>query len=178
MALCAMAVVPRVARVCDKTRSGRRWPGALTYVRDVPRRPRHLLGDGTYHVTARGVARSEIFLDDRDYEAFVFLLRDAVERFEWTPCAFCLMPNHVHLVVSATRERLSAGMHRLNCLYAMRFNERYDRPGHLFQNRFDARLIEGDRHTRAVCGYVLNNPVRARLCRDRRHWPWSGLGAL
>jgi REP element-mobilizing transposase RayT len=144
----------------------------------VPRRPRHFLGDGTYHVTARGVARTEIFLDARDYEAFVFLLRDAVERFDWTPRAFCLMPNHVHLVVSATRERLSGGMHRLNCLYAMRFNERYDRPGHLFQNRFDARVIEGDRHARAVCGYVLNNPVRARLCRDRRHWPWSGLGAL
>lgn len=144
----------------------------------MPRRPRHFLGDGTYHVTARGVARSEIFLDDRDYEAFVFLLRDAVERFEWTPRAFCLMPNHVHLVVSTTRERLSDGMHRLNCLYAMRFNERYDRPGHVFQNRFDARVIEGDRHARAVCGYVVNNPVRARLCKERRHWPWWGLNAL
>ena len=178
MARSAMAVVPTAAQQCAERRTWLRRRRSLAYVRDVPRRPRHFLGDGTYHVTAGGVARSEIFLDDRDYEAFVFLLGDAVERFEWTPRAFCLMPNHVHLVVLATRERLSDGMHRLNCLYAMRFNERYDRPGHLFQNRFDARLIEGDRHARAVCGYVLNNPVRARLCRDRKHWPWSGLGAL
>jgi putative transposase len=166
-----------VTLVCGETRAGSVLPPRFTYVRVVPRRPRHLLGDGTYHVTARGVARTEIFLDD-DYRAFVLLLRDAAGRFEWKTRAFCLMPNHYHLVLSATREQLSAGLHRLNFLYAQRFNKRYTRPGHLFQNRFDARVVEGDRYARAVCGYVVNNPVRARLCRDRSHWPWSGLGAL
>ena len=151
---------------------------SFTYVRGVPRRPRHFLGDGTYHITARGVARSAIFLDDDDYRTFLVLFREAAGRFEWKTLAFCLMPNHYHLVVATTREKLSAGMHRLNFLYAQRFNKRYKRPGHLFQNRFDARVIEGDRHARAVCGYVVNNPVRARFCRDRSHWPWSGLDAL
>jgi putative transposase len=136
------------------------------------------LGDGTYHVTARGVARSELFLDKRDYRAFLVLLRDAGDRFAWDSLAFCLMPNHYHLVVAAPVERLSAGMHRLNCLYAMRFNKRYERSGHLFQNRFDARVIEGDRQLRAVCRYVVNNPVRAQLCRERDQWPWCGLSAL
>jgi putative transposase len=60
----------------------------------------------------------------------------------------------------------------------MRFNKRYDRTGHLFQNRFDARVVEGDGHARAVCRYVVDNPVRARLCKERRHWPWWGLSAL
>jgi REP-associated tyrosine transposase len=150
----------------------------LLYLRVVPRRPRHLLGDGTFHITARGVARSEIFLDERDYRAFLGLLRDAVNRFAWRTRAFCLMPNHFHLVVSTTRIELSAGMHRLNCLYAMRFNKRYKRSGHLFQNRFDARIVEGDRHAQAVARYVVDNPVRAGLCQDWRHWPWSGLGGL
>jgi putative transposase len=127
-----------------------------------------------YHVTARGVARSQLFFYDLDYRAFVALYRDTVERFSWKAHAFCLMPNHYHLVVAAPLEQLSAGMHRLNCLYAMRFNKRYDRPGHLFQNRFDARLIEGDRQLGAVCRYVIDNPVRARLCRYRDAWPWSG----
>ena len=136
------------------------------------------MGDGTFHITARGVARSEIFLDDRDYRTFLVIFRDVVNRFAWQARAFCLMPNHFHLVVSTPRLELSAGMHRLNCLYAMRFNRRYKRPGHLFQNRFDARLIEGDRHARTVARYVVNNPVRAGLCGDWRHWPWSGLGAL
>lgn len=144
----------------------------------MPRRPRKLLGDGTYHVTARGVARSELFLDARDCRAFLVHYGDAVERFEWTSLAFCLMPNHYHLVLSAPLEHLSAGMHRLNCVYAMRFNRRYDRVGHLFQNRFDARLIEGDRHLLAVRRYVIENPVRAGLCRRWEEWPWSGLRAL
>jgi REP element-mobilizing transposase RayT len=144
----------------------------------VPRRPRHLLGDGTYHVTARGVARSRIYLDGFDHRAFLGLFRDVVERFAWTTLAFCLMPNHYHLVVSAHRPQLSAGMHRLNGLYAQGFNLRYARPGHLFQGRFDARLVEGDRHVGAVCRYVVRNPVRAGLCEKWTDWPWSSLGAL
>jgi putative transposase len=173
-----MAFVPKASPTCAESRA-RFGPWSLDrYVRDVPRRPRHLLGDGTFHITARGVAASEIFLDDHDYRAFLVLFRDAVKRFAWRTRAFCLMPNHFHLVVSTPRLELSAGMHRLNCLYAMRFNKRYQRPGHLFQNRFDARLIEGDRHARAVCRYVVNNPVRAGLVRRRDEWPWSGLGTL
>ena len=178
MAAQATACGTKASRLRDETRVDGVALQRLTYLQAVPRRPRHFLGDGTYHVTARGVARSSIFLDDDDYRAFVVLLREAAGRFEWTTRAFCLMPNHYHLVIAATREKLSRGMHRLNFLYAQRFNHRYDRPGHLFQNRFDARAIEGERHARAVCGYVVNNPVRARLCRDRRHWPWCGLGAL
>ncbi|HEY7706548.1 MAG TPA: transposase [Gaiellaceae bacterium] len=173
-----MVFVAKGARMCVER--GADAAGAVPglYLGDVPRRPRKLLGDGTYHVTARGVAASEIFRDDFDYRAFLVLYRDVARRFGWRSNAFCLMPNHVHLVISAPRLELSAGMHRLNCLYAMRFNRRYQRPGHLFQNRFDARLVEGDRHLRAVCRYVIDNPVRARLVRRRRDWPWSGLGAL
>jgi putative transposase len=88
------------------------------------------------------------------------------------------MPNHYHLVISTPRERLSAGMHRLNCLYAMTFNKRYARAGHVFQNRFDARVVEGDGYARALARYVVSNPVRAGLCTDWRQWPWSALGAL
>ena len=164
--------------MCAERRARCEWRGLLLYLRDVPRRPRHLLGDGTFHITARGVAASEIFLDDHDYRAFLVLFRDAVNRFGWRTRAFCLMPNHYHLVVSTPRLELSAGMHRLNCLFAMRFNNRYERPGHLFQNRFDARLVEGERHIRNVCRYVINNPVRAGLVKRREDWPWWGLGAL
>jgi putative transposase len=173
-----MASVPRTLLICAERHAFGKSRGFFLYVRDVPRRPRHLLGDGTFHITARGVAASEIFLDDHDYRAFLVLFRDAVNRFAWRTRAFCLMPNHYHLVVSTPRIELSAGMHRLNCLYAMRFNNRNERPGHLFQNRFDARVVEGDRHIRNVCRYVVNNPVRAGLVKRREDWPWWGLGAL
>ena len=129
-------------------------------------------------MTARGVARSDVFLDEADYGEFLRLFAEATTRFAWKVSAFCLMPNHYHLVLTAPLTQLSAGMHRLNGLYAQGFNKRYDRPGHLFQNRFDARLVEGDRHLQAVCRYVVDNPVRARLCRRGESWPWCGLGAI
>jgi putative transposase len=144
----------------------------------MPSRRRFIPPDSIHHVVNRGNDKKIIFPEPVDYGSFLVLLREARERYPVQLYAYCLMPNHFHLVVSTPRIELSAGMHRLNCLYAMRFNKRYKRSGHLFQNRFDARLVEGDRHARAVSRYVVANPVRAGLCRDWRHWRWSGLGAL
>jgi putative transposase len=139
----------------------------------MPRRPRKFLGDGTYHVTARGVARTETFKDAHDYRRFLRLFAEVVEGFEWHCHAFCLMPNHYHLVMAAVQPRLSWGLQRLNGMYAQRFNRRHERWGHLFGDRFEARLIESERYLRHACRYVENNPVRARLCDDPRDWPWS-----
>jgi putative transposase len=140
----------------------------------MARQPRGLLGDGIFHVTARGVARSELFLDRADFAGFAALLASVVERFRWRCHAYCLMPNHYHLVVETPRVKLSRGMHRLNFLYAQSFNDRYDRVGHLFQNRFGARLIESTEYLADACTYVRMNPVRAGLCRSADDWPWSG----
>lgn len=126
----------------------------------------------------RGVARAEIFHTPSDYREFLALFRQVVDRFFWRAFAFCLMPNHVHLVISASREELSWGMHRLNGLYAQRFNRRYGRDGHLFQNRFGVRLVTGERHLRRVCRYVYDNPERARLCTEESDWPWRGIAAF
>ena len=83
------------------------------------------------------------------------------------------MPNHYHLIVEIDREQLSGGMHRLNGLYAQRFNRRHDRVGHVFQNRFAAYVIESDEHLLAAILYLGENPVRARLCEQAADWPWS-----
>ena len=133
---------------------------------------------GVYHVTARGVARQAISVDDHDRVRFVALLNGARRKNDWHLLAYCLMPNHFHLVVACALERLSDGMHFLNFRYAQRFNERHDRIGHLFQDRFGARAVEGDEHFENVCEYVLNNPVRAGLCKYPSDWPWSGCPAL
>jgi putative transposase len=139
----------------------------------MPRQPRNLLGDGIFHVTARGVARMVVYRDLDDFGRFVRLLAAVVPRFRWRRHAYCLMPNHYHLVVESTRPDLSDGMHRLNGLYAQGFNDRYERSGHVFQNRFGARLIEDERRLGNVCAYVLDNPVRAGLAATAEVWPWS-----
>lgn len=139
----------------------------------MARRPRRELPDGIYHATARGTNRTAIVVDDLDCEAFTSLLALVVRRWRWYVAAFCLMPNHYHLVVEAPVQRLSRGMHALNGRHARRFNERHGRSGHLFQERFDARLIESEEHLGTACAYVIDNPVRAGLCATAEDWPWA-----
>ena len=132
--------------------------------------------DGVFHVTTRGVGRATIFRDDHDREFFIRLLRMTASRCAWVFHAYCLMGNHYHLVVDAMQVALATGMRRLNGIYAQRFNGRYDRTGHLFGARYEARVVEGDESLERTCLYVIHNPVRAGLCRTADEWPWGGLG--
>ena len=129
---------------------------------------------GIYHVTARGVARCEIFVDDDDRLSFVESMRRTSRRWKWRCHAYCLMGNHYHLIVETRLERLSKGFHQLNGVHAQRFNKRHKRVGHLFQDRFFARPLRDDEHLSDACSYVWNNPVRAGLCAEAHEWPWGG----
>jgi putative transposase len=141
----------------------------------MPRAPRWVLPpEGVYHVTARGVARQDIVRDDHDRHFFRRQLNLTRQRHHWLVYAWCLMTNHYHLVVVCDLERLSRGMHLLKFRHAQAFNARHDRVGHLFQGRFEARVVEGDEHFITVCEYVFDNPVRAGLCDGRADWPWLG----
>src|SRR3954452_22518160 len=101
---------------------------------------------GVYHVTSRGVARGVIARDDEDRLHFLTLLAREVRRESWSVHAFCLMPNHYHLLVQTELASLSRGLHHLNGEFALGFNERHGRWGHLFGDRFAAYVIRDDRH--------------------------------
>ena len=133
---------------------------------------RSALPDGVFHVFARGNAREVIFRDGIDYAEFERELLSARDLFAWTLHAYCLLPNHYHLVVETTRADLSNGMQRLNGRYAQAFNDRYERVGHVFQNRFKSYVIDGEDHFERVLAYVDNNPVEAGLCESADDWPW------
>lgn len=139
----------------------------------MTRIPRSALADGWFHAFARGVAGQTVYIDRADYAAFITNLDRTERRFGWRLHLACLMPTHYHLVVESTVGALSAGMHRLNGLYAQRFNRRYNRFGHLFASRFGARLIEDERYFEEVCRYTLENPVRGGLCESVEDWPWT-----
>lgn len=141
----------------------------------MPRLARYLLPErGIFHVTTRGVARQAISRDDEDGRLFLVLLARATRRTDWDCHAFCLMPNHHHLIVETHQDLLSVGLRQLNGRYAQAFNERHERTGHLFGDRFAAFVIRDEEHLRAAAEYVLQNPVRAGLCRRAGDWPWSG----
>lgn len=139
----------------------------------MARIPRSLLPDGIYHAIARGVNRCSIFGDDEDRQLMLRLVLDNVERWSWDFHVLCLMGNHYHFVFESTRQALSNGMHRLNGRYAAAFNARHGRSGHLFGDRFACRVVEDEPYLEQLCAYVLNNPVRAGLCKRAADWPWS-----
>lgn len=126
-----------------------------------------------YHLTARGNARQEIYLDDRDRAAFLWILGEACARAGWLCYAYCLMGNHYHLVVETPAATLSRGMRQLNGVYTQGFNRRHGRVGHLFQGRYKAILVEKEAYLLELCRYVMLNPVRAGLTTQAGDWPWS-----
>jgi REP element-mobilizing transposase RayT len=129
----------------------------------------------------RGVDRLPIFLDDVDREDFLRRLSQLIPELGFRCFAWALMPNHVHLLVRSGSARISQLMARLGTGYARRFNERHDRVGHLFQNRFRSRRAIDDADLIGLVLYVTRNPLAAGLVGDPatlERFPWCGLGAL
>ena len=130
------------------------------------------------HVTCRTVRRLPLFVDRRDGLAYLSLL-DEVTRdvARWSVLAYCLMPNHVHLVVDAEVPQLSSAMHRVNGLYAQRFNRVHGFTGHVFQGRYHSKPIVEEAALPGALRYVVMNPVRAGLCARPENWHWSSYRA-
>lgn len=131
-----------------------------------------------YHVTARGDRQEPIFLDDRDRLSFIDLLAQALERFDASVLAYCLMGNHYHLVLCTRQPNLSALMRHVNGVYTQRLNRRHGKVGHVFQGRYKAILVDRDSYLLEACRYVDLNPVRAGMVALPREWPWSSYRAL
>jgi putative transposase len=126
-----------------------------------------------YHVTSRGNERKAIYLNETDSQAFLDLIAQVCERFNWVIHAYCLMTNHYHLLVETPEANLSAGMRQLNGVYTQLFNRTHKRVGHLFQGRYKAILVQKDSYLLEVSRYIVLNPVRAAMVDSCEEWPWS-----
>ena len=129
----------------------------------MPRGPRTLSDSGYYHVILQGAGKQVIFEDDEDRGAFLRLLCLSLERAGAKVLSYCLMSNHVHLLIDDPNDSLSSLMHWLTSTYARYFNERWDHVGHVFRSRFTSIPIESDDQLLRVVRYIHRNPVKARL---------------
>lgn len=137
-------------------------------------RPLRLEFEGAlYHVISRGNALQKIFCDNTDYQKLLNILETVVERYSWLVHAYCLLSNHYHLLVETPKSNLSAGMRQLNGTYAQYFSWRHDRPGHLFQGRFKAYVVDKDSYLLELSRYIALNPVKAGLVTSPGQWKWS-----
>src|SRR3990167_3387995 len=129
--------------------------------------------EAVYHVTSRGNARDNIFSDGHDKEKFLEELDSVIKRYNWLCHAYCLMDNHYHLLIETPDANLSIGMRQLNGVYTQVYNRRHKRPGHIFQGRYKAILIQKENYLLELCRYVALNPVRAKIVKKPEDWKWS-----
>jgi len=139
----------------------------------MPRKPRIHLPGGFYHVMLRGNGGQDIFLDPGDGRLFLDILGEAAARFGLRIHAWCLMPNHAHLLLQVGAEPLARFMQRVTQRYTARINKREERAGHLFQGRYRAVLVDADSYLMELVRYIHLNPVRAGLADSPEAWRWS-----
>ena len=130
-----------------------------------------------YHVTSRGDRREDIYLTDNDRNAYLEILGEVCERYNWIIHAYCLMDNHYHILIETPDSNLSKGMRQLNGVYTQYFNRTHNRVGHVYQGRYVAIIIQKETYLLEVARYVVLNPVRARMVRTAKDWPWSSYRA-
>lgn len=126
-----------------------------------------------HHVMSRGNDRREMFVDDVDYARYLHLLERSARRLSVVVNGYCLMPNHVHLLLRPTAHPLARLMQQVNSAYCGWFNRRHGRVGHVLQGRYKAQIVEGGESSMRVLRYVMLNPVAAGLVARAAEWPWS-----
>lgn len=126
-----------------------------------------------YHIMLRGINRMNIFLDDDDRTRFLQIVDRMGKEDEYKIQAYCLMDNHVHLLIKEARDPLQKSLKRIGVSYAYYFNKKYSRIGHVFQDRYRSEAIEDDIYLISVTRYIHNNPVKAGIAEKAANCRWS-----
>lgn len=130
-----------------------------------------------YHVTARGNHQQRIFYTAEDYTVYLSLLREASHRFGLKVVAYALLPNHVHILCRRGPVPLAKVMHHVQRRFAVHHNRRLGVRGHVFDDRYHAKLCENEEYLWAVVRYIHDNPVQAGLCDRPDAYPWTSYHA-
>ena len=139
----------------------------------MPRQSRKRAESGIYHVMLRGIDRQQIFEDGEDYFRFLDIVQECRELCCFQLYAYCLMGNHVHLLLKVQGESLQTVFKRIGGRYVYYYNVKYRRVGHLFQDRFKSEPVEDDTYFLTVLRYIHQNPVKAKLCSTVADYPYS-----
>ena len=128
---------------------------------------------GIYHVVLRGINKQTIFEDDEDNEKFLLTLNQYKKKSGYKILAYCLMGNHIHLLMKTEDESLGQCFKRIGVSYVQWYNMKYYRVGHLFQDRYKSEVVETDDYFKAVIRYIHWNPLKARIVTRLVDYPWS-----
>jgi putative transposase len=139
----------------------------------MPKKKRVWYPGAVYHIMSRGNRRSDIFRDEEDYQTYLVILKQAMERYSYLLYTYCLMTNHVHLQVETRNTEIWKIMRHINLSYTKYFNNKYNFIGHLFQGRYKAEIIEMDAYNLQTSRYIHLNPVKASMVELPEKYQWS-----
>lgn len=138
----------------------------------MPRHARNKSASGYMHVIVRGIGKQLLFEDEHDYKYYIKRLEQYCMDTEVRVCAFCLMDNHVHLLLKGESEAIALLMKKIGVSYSWYYNKKYDRVGHLFQDRYKSEAIENESYILTAFRYILKNPQKAGICNAAKY-PWN-----
>lgn len=139
----------------------------------MPREPRVKSKTGIYHIIMRGINYQTIFEDEEDYDKFIQTLRRYKDISGYKLYAYCLMDNHLHLLLMEEKEALETVTRRIFGSYVLWYNKKYGRVGHLFQDRFKSEPVEDDAYFLTVLRYIFQNPIKAGIKAKVRDYSWT-----
>ena len=144
----------------------------------MPRTFRLLPEEGVFHILTRGNNRQQVFKDNEDYNRYLFLLKLYKEEHKFLLYHYCLMPNHVHLILETTEKTdLARLMKQINLSHLYHFRKKYSYFGHFWQGRYRNLIIEKDSYLLTCGRYVELNPVKAKIVNLPEGYPWSSYQA-
>ncbi len=139
----------------------------------MPRTARLKSKNGIYHIIMRGINRQNLFEDEGDCTKFIQTMQRYKEICEYKLYAYCLMGNHLHLLLMEGKEPLETVMRRICGSYVLWYNNKYDRVGYLFQDRFKSEPVEDDTYFLTVLRYIFQNPLKARIVTKIQNYTWT-----
>lgn len=139
----------------------------------MPRQARKKSKTGIYHIMLRGINQQQIFEDNEDYNKFLQVLKDSKAISEFKIFAYCLMGNHIHLLLQEQKEPIEQIMKRIATRFVYWYNIKYRRVGHLFQDRFKSEPVEDNAYFLTILRYIHQNPIKAGICKKIQSYQYS-----
>lgn len=139
----------------------------------IARKLREWYPGAIYHLMHRGVRRTEIFSDETDYQVFLEILKVSLDKYQCKIHAYCMMTNHIHLLLETSEDEIGRFMKCLSERYAMYFNHKYQYRGHLFESRYKSCLVKEDSYFLQTSRYIHLSPVKARIVVKPEDYRWS-----
>ncbi len=139
----------------------------------MPRKARQKSSTGIYHIMLRGLNKQDIFHEDEDRIKYIETLKKYKDISDYKIYAYCLMDNHIHLLIKEVKESISQSMKRIGVGYVHWYNKKYERCGHLFQDRYKSEVVEDDKYLMVVLRYIHQNPLKLPDVKSFNEYQWS-----